>query len=40
MDALRVTVELYLMLADPLLEQRGVERDADARAVVLAKLRV
>ena len=40
MDALRVTVELYLMLADPLLEQRGVERDTDARAVVLAKLRV
>lgn len=39
MDALRVTVELYLILADPLLEQRDVERDEDARAVVLAKLR-
>jgi predicted nucleotidyltransferase len=39
MDALRATVELYLKLADPLLEQRGVERDEDARAVVLAKLR-
>jgi predicted nucleotidyltransferase len=38
MDALRATVELYLKLADPLLEQRGVERDEDARAVVLAKL--
>ena len=39
MDALRATVELYLKLADPLLEQRGVERDEDARAVVLAKLK-
>ncbi|MBA2367232.1 MAG: nucleotidyltransferase domain-containing protein [Actinobacteria bacterium] len=38
MDALRATVELYLKLADPLLEQRGVEKDEDARAVVLAKL--
>lgn len=39
LDALRATVELYLKLADPLLEQRGVDRDEDARAVVLAKLK-
>ena len=39
MDALQAIVELYLKLADPLLEQRGVERDEDARAAVLSKLR-
>jgi len=39
LDALRATVELYQRLADPLLEQRGVERDEDARAAVLSKLR-
>jgi predicted nucleotidyltransferase len=38
MDALLATVELYLRLANPLLEQHGVERAEDARAVVLAKL--
>jgi hypothetical protein len=39
MDALETIVELYLKLADPLLEQRGVECDEDARAVVLAKFK-
>jgi predicted nucleotidyltransferase len=39
MDALQATVELYLELADPLLDERGLERDEDAREVVLAKLR-
>ena len=39
MDALRATVELYLKLADPLLEQRGLKRDEDAREVVLIKLK-
>ncbi|MDQ3660185.1 MAG: nucleotidyltransferase domain-containing protein [Actinomycetota bacterium] len=38
MDALRATVELYLKLADPLLEQNAVERAEDAREIVLAKL--
>ena len=38
MDALRATVEIYMKLADPLLERKRLERDGDARAVVLAKL--
>ena len=38
MDALRTTVDLYTVLADPLLAREGVPRSNRARAVVIPAL--
>ena len=39
MEALEKTVDLYLHLADPLLQQQGIEKAKDARQVALRALR-